>query len=65
MADPAYLKGLKGEMPIQKTAWFKWYSESFMKTGKFRPVVHVISGVMIIGYTMDFFKHLRRKPLRY
>ena len=61
---PAYLKGLKGEMPIQQMGWFKNYKAAFIDTGRFRPVVHIITGIMVLGYTMDFAFHLRRTPRR-
>ena len=61
MSDPPYLKALKGEMPIMQMGWFKSYKAAFIDTSRFRPVVHVIVGIMTIGYTIEFFSHLRRE----
>lgn len=62
MSDPPYLQALKGEMPIMKMGWFQNYKATFIDTGRFRPVVHIIVGIMTIGYTLEFFTHLRRAP---
>ena len=59
--DPAYLKALKGEMPIMKMGWFQSYKKAFIDTGRFTPIVHVITGVMIGGYLLEFATHLRRE----
>eukprot|EP00966_Prymnesium_polylepis_P263987 6098779-Prymnesium_polylepis.2 len=37
MSDPAYLKALKGQMPIQKMGWFMNYKKAFIDTSKFTP----------------------------
>ena len=50
--DPAYLKALKGEMPIMKMGWFQSYKKAFIDTGRFTPIVHIITGVMIGGYLL-------------
>jgi len=60
--DPPYLQALKGEMPIMKMGWFKSYKASFIDAHRFRPVVHVITGIMCLGYTLEYFHHLRREP---
>ena len=59
--DPPYLKALKGEMPVMQMGWFRNYKNQFISTGSFRPVVHVIAGVMTLGYFMDFAFHLRHE----
>ena len=59
--DPPYLQALKGEMPIMKMGWFKSYKAAFIDAHKFRPVVHVITGIMCLGYTLEYFHHLRRE----
>ena len=59
--DPAYLKALKGEMPIMKMGWFQSYKKAFIDTGRFTPIVHIITGVMIGGYLLEFATHLRRE----
>jgi len=61
MSDPAYLKALKGEMPIQQMGWFKSYKKAFIDTSRFTPIVHIITGVMILGYTIEFASHLRHE----
>ena len=63
MSDPPYLQALKGEMPIMKMGWFQSYKAAFIDTGRFRPIVHIIVGIMTIGYTLEFATHLRRTPL--
>lgn len=60
--DPPYMQALKGEMPIMKMGWFKSYKASFIDAHRFRPVVHVITGIMCLGYTLEYFHHLRREP---
>eukprot|EP00320_Phaeocystis_rex_P007890 CAMPEP_0119068684 /NCGR_PEP_ID=MMETSP1178-20130426/11143_1 /TAXON_ID=33656 /ORGANISM="unid sp, Strain CCMP2000" /LENGTH=74 /DNA_ID=CAMNT_0007050397 /DNA_START=44 /DNA_END=268 /DNA_ORIENTATION=+ len=57
--DPPYLQALKGEMPIMKMGWFKSYKAAFIDASRFRPVVHIITGVMCFGYTLEYFHHLR------
>ena len=59
--DPPYLQALKGEMPIMKMGWFKSYKANFIDANRFRPVVHVIAGIMTLGYFMDFAFHLRHE----
>ena len=59
--DPPYLQALKGEMPIMKMGWFKSYKANFIDAHRFRPVVHVITGIMCLGYTLEYFHHLRRE----
>ena len=49
-------------MPIMKMGWFKSYKASFIDAHRFRPVVHVITGIMCLGYTLEYFHHLRREP---
>ena len=61
MSDPAYLKALKGEMPIQKMGMFQNYYKTYIATSRFTPVVHVISGIMLIGYAMEFGFHLKHE----
>ena len=56
------MQALKGEMPIMKMGWFKSYKASFIDAHRFRPVVHVITGIMCLGYTLEYFHHLRREP---
>jgi len=63
MSDPPYLQALKGEMPIMKMGWFQNYKAAWIDTGRFRPIVHIIVGIMTIGYTLEFATHLRRAPL--
>ena len=58
MSDPPYLSLLKGEFGVAKMGWFKSYQESFINTGRFRPVMHVIGIVMCVGYLMEF-PHLK------
>ena len=60
--DPPYLQALKGEMPIMKMGWFKSYKANFIDANRFRPVVHIITGIMCLGYTLEYFHHLRREP---
>ena len=60
--DPPYLQALKGEMLIMKMGWFKSYKANFIDAHRFRPVVHVITGIMCLGYTLEYFHHLRREP---
>ena len=60
--DPPYLQALKGEMPIMKMGWFKSYKANFIDAHRFRPVVHIITGIMCLGYTIEYFHHLRREP---
>ena len=60
--DPPYLQALKGEMPIMKMGWFKSYKANFIDAHRFRPVVHIITGIMCLGYTLEYFHHLRREP---
>ena len=62
MPDPPYLQALKGEMPIMKMGWFKSYKASFIDANRFRPVVHIITGIMLLGYTLEYFHHLKGEP---
>jgi len=45
MSDPPYLQALKGEMPIQRFGFTRWYKKAFLDTGSIRPVFHIIFGV--------------------
>lgn len=50
-----------------KMGWFKAYKASFIDAHRFRPVVHVITGIMCLGYTLEYFHHLssfRHKNVR-
>ena len=54
-----YMKVLKGELPIQQWGWAKAYKENFDK-GTIRPVFHVCLFIGVLGYTLDYARHLRR-----
>uniref|UniRef100_A0A7S4ETM4 ATP synthase subunit f, mitochondrial n=1 Tax=Chrysotila carterae TaxID=13221 RepID=A0A7S4ETM4_CHRCT len=57
--QPAYLSLIKGELPIQKFRFVKWYNEKYFVPGTFRPVLHTIAVVMTIGYFIDYHYHLK------
>lgn len=58
--DPPYFSALKGEYGITSWGIFKNYKAKYIDTSAFRPVIHVMAAVCIIGYMMEF-PHLRRK----
>eukprot|EP00310_Coccolithus_braarudii_P017890 CAMPEP_0183331118 /NCGR_PEP_ID=MMETSP0164_2-20130417/522_1 /TAXON_ID=221442 /ORGANISM="Coccolithus pelagicus ssp braarudi, Strain PLY182g" /LENGTH=81 /DNA_ID=CAMNT_0025499497 /DNA_START=22 /DNA_END=267 /DNA_ORIENTATION=+ len=53
-----YMKVLKGELPIQTWSFAKSYKKYFDK-GSIRPVLHVCMFMGILGYTLDFNRHLK------
>ena len=56
--DPPYLSALKGEYGVTKMGWFKNYQAKYIVPGKFKPVIHVIGFVCIVGYALEY-SHLR------
>ena len=58
--DPPYFSALKGEYGITSWGIFKNYKAKYIDTSAFRPVIHVMAAVCIVGYMMEF-PHLRRK----
>ena len=59
---PPYLALLKGESLFSKMEWFKNYQKTYIFTGRFRPVIHVMSFICVLGYAMEY-PHLRRTCL--
>ncbi len=59
MGDLPYLRALKGEMWYQKMGWHQSYMDKWIKPGLFRPIMHVMGFVMILGYALEY-PHLRR-----
>ena len=59
MSDPPYMQALKGEYGWMKFGWFRSYHAKYMVDGRFKPVIHVITFVMCLGYLMEY-PHLKR-----
>jgi hypothetical protein len=59
--DPPYLGALKGEYGVTAMGWFKNYQQKWINTGKFRPIMHVMGIVLVLGYAMEY-PHLKRTP---
>ena len=55
---PAYLSLLKGDVNILKWNWVQDYQKHF-KTGSFKPVMHAMLIIGTVGYTLDYWQHLR------
>ena len=57
--DPPYLGLLKGQYGVSTMGWFKNYQEKFINTSRFRPIMHIMGFVLVVGYAMEY-PHLRR-----
>ncbi|EOD35757.1 hypothetical protein EMIHUDRAFT_455270 [Emiliania huxleyi CCMP1516] len=55
--EAPYMSVLKGDTFFART--FPNYKKMFFDKGSFRPVVHAMLVVGFIGYTLDYFQHLR------
>merc|ERR1712060_169922 len=55
---PPYLKALKGELPMQQWGFAQNYKK-FFDTGSVRPLFHICIFVGVVGYTLDYWRHLR------
>ena len=53
------MQALKGEYGWMKFGWFRSYHAKYMVDGRFKPVIHVITFVMCLGYLMEY-PHLKR-----
>eukprot|EP00967_Tisochrysis_lutea_P079126 scaffold108084_cov29-Tisochrysis_lutea.AAC.8 len=56
--DAPYMKVLKGDTFLMRMPFWQNYKKYFDK-GSFRPVVHAMLVIGVVGYTLDFFQHLR------
>jgi len=48
---------LQERNPVNRRAFmtfFDWYHKTYIKTGRFTPVVHVMVGVGLIGYAIEY-----------
>lgn len=55
MADVA--AQLRERIPVNRNSFMRfydWYHRTYFKTGKFTPVVHVMLGIGIIGYAIEY-----------
>jgi hypothetical protein len=56
--DAPYMQVLKGDTWFMRMPFWQKYKRHFDK-GSFKPVMHAMLLVGIVGYTLDFFVHLR------
>lgn len=48
---------LRQRIPVNRSSFmrfFEWYHKSYIKPGKFAPVVHVMVGVAVTGYAIEY-----------
>lgn len=57
--DPPYIQALKGEFGMMKFGWFRNYHAKYMVQARMKPVIHVITFIMTLGYIMEY-PHLKR-----
>lgn len=48
---------LRQRLPVNRSQFmrlYEWYQRTYFKTGSFAPVVHVMLGIGIIGYAIEY-----------
>lgn len=55
--DGAYMKLLKGDTWFLRNTYVQRYKKLYFDTGSFRPVLHIIIGVGLIGYGLEYWQH--------
>lgn len=48
---------LRERIPVNRgtfTKMYEWYHAKYFKTGRFAPVVHLMIGVGLIGYAIEY-----------
>ena len=58
--DPPYLRLLKGESWPMNMEFMRNYQAKYFNTSRFRPVMHVIGFVMVLGYCLEY-PHLKHE----
>lgn len=59
--DAPYMQVLKGDTWLMRMPFWQNYKRHFDK-GSFRPVMHAMLVIGVVGYTLDYFQHLRCEP---
>jgi F-type H+-transporting ATPase subunit f len=56
-----FYKGLpQGQAaPVKASGPFERYREKYFTTGSGRPLVHAIGFLLVFGYSLDYYFHLR------